>query len=114
MSESEILVSNAVKEKDPKYLYYVDSYGNVARKLKLGSKRKKKTKREPIFNLTNLTIPKALVQGYVSRKEKRVIAYGSSGAMISMPKDMIGKEGIVIIIPKDSLDNLNEGIVSVL
>jgi len=110
--DAEIIIPNAIKDLDKKYLYFIDSNGNVNR-TKKGSLPRKKGKKNKVFSELNLTIPRALVKAYISNKEKRVIAYGNSGAMISMPNWTIGMKGRVIILPSEAIKDIEENTINI-
>ena len=105
----DIIVAEKIVDKlDPQYLYFLDSEGTLRKRKKGGTQRKNQKPRKQIFTDLNLTIPKVLLKAYISG-EKRVIKYGNSGAMISMPKSLIGFKGRVILIPNEALDDIKEG-----
>jgi len=107
--DEEIIAKNIVKNRDPKCLYFLDADGNLIKRPKAGILRKKGSrKRKKIFNDLNLTIPTILLKAYISN-EKRVIKYGNSGAMISMPKSLIGFKGRVVLIPSEALNDVSDG-----
>lgn len=110
-AEDELVIKNAITKRDPNYLYYLDGNNDLRRKLKSKMKRNRNSKQR-IFNDLNLTIPKILMKSFISRKEKSVIKYGKTGAMISMPKDLIGMKGRIIIIPTSELKALEENTVN--
>ncbi len=97
----EILHKEVVK-KDPNYFYFIDSEGNVCRKAR-SSKRKVMAKKQIInyFDKVNLTVPKIMVDGYVSKKFKTVRRTGPNGGMIWVPPVFVGKTFQVILIPKE-------------
>ena len=95
------VVSDTKVVKDPKYFYYVNSDGDIARKLKGGTRKTKPKKITNYFDKFNLTVPKILLNGYVSKKFKTVRATGPKGGMIWVPGIFIGKEFQVILIPKE-------------
>lgn len=97
----EVLSKDAIK-RDPGYFYFIDSDGNVCRKART-SKRRKTTKKQIInyFDKVNLTVPRILLNGYVSKKFKTVRATGPNGGMIWVPSALVGKTFQVILIPKD-------------
>jgi len=88
--------------KDPKFFYFIDSEGNVCRKARI-SKKRKFVRKQIInyFDKVNLTVPKIMVDGYVSKKFKTVRRTGPNGGMIWVPADLVGKTFQVILIPKD-------------
>ena len=53
------------------------------------------------FVLTDIKLPKILLQAYT--KLKKVLNY-SSGGIITVPKRFVGKEFYVILIPKEEYD----------
>ena len=105
--EDEIIAEKIVDKLDPQYLYFLDSDGNLRKRKKGGAHKKTKKSRERVFTDLNLTIPKILLKAYISR-EKQVIKYGT-GAMMSMPKHLIGFRGRVILIPAEALNDISEG-----
>ena len=105
--EDEIVAEKIVDKLDPQYLYFLDAEGTL-RKRKKGGPHKKTKRKSKVFTDLNLTIPKVLLKAFISR-EKRVIKYGNSGAMISMPKHLIGFRGRVVLIPAESLNDVREG-----
>ena len=109
--EDELVIENAIKERDPRYLYYLDGKNDLRRKLKSKMKRNRNSKQQ-IFNDLNLTVPKILLKSFISRKEKSVIKYGKTGAMISMPKSLIGMKGRLILIPTSELKELEDNTVN--
>jgi hypothetical protein len=112
--EDEIILKGAVKSLDPQYLYFLDSEGNLRKKKKGGKRKKTKAKVDRVFTSLNLTVPKILLRGLISRREKKVIKYGSSGAMISMPKFMIGMKGKVIFIPSEAMADIEENVMNLM
>lgn len=100
---NEIVKENVVIDKDPTYFYYIDKDGNVCRKKK-GSTSKKKIKSPMIrnyFDKINLTVPKVMVNGWISQKFKTVRKTGPNGGMIYVPSTLVGKTYQVILIPRE-------------
>jgi len=105
--EDEIIAANIVKDMDHKYFHFIDADGNLKRRLKSGIKKKNTGKRNvKYFNNLNLTLNATLLKSYISLTEKKVIATGKSGAMISMPKAWIGFKGRLILIPSEAINDV--------
>lgn len=101
----EILTKGAVEKKDPKYFYFVNKDGDVCRSPRVyrGSKTRVTKEKQIInyFDKVNLTVPKVMIDGYVSKKFKTVRRTGPNGGMIWVPAALVGKTFQVILIPKD-------------
>ncbi len=96
------ILSKEVVKRDPNYFYFIDSDGNVCRKAR-SSKRKTIVKKQIInyFDKVNLTVPKVMIDGYISKKFKTVRRTGPNGGMIWVPPIFVGKTFQVILIPKE-------------
>lgn len=99
--KKEIISQNLIEKKDPKYIYYFDKDGNACRKLRTYTKRKQPKPITNYFNEINLTLPKVIVNGFVSTKFKKVTKTGPNGGMIWLPATLVGREFKVILIPKE-------------
>ena len=101
----EVIAKGAVAKKDPKYFYFINKEGDLCKSPRVyrGSKTKTAKKAQIInyFDKVNLTVPKVMVDGYVSKKFKTVRTHGYNGAMIWVPRALLGKTYQVILIPKD-------------
>lgn len=103
-SEKKVEVIKEQKiEKDPNYFYWLDKDGNVCRKLRGNTPGKPKKKKTIInfFDKVSLSVPKVLINGYVSKKFKTVRRTGPAGGMIWVPPELVGKTFQVILIPKE-------------
>jgi len=99
----EILNKGVVVNKDPKYFYYIDKDGNICRRRK-GTTRKKKVDSKKIhhfFDKIKLNIPTIWLNAWVANKFKKVRKNGPTGGTLYLPKKLIGKEFMVILIPKE-------------
>ena len=102
IEESPFVLKTELGKKDNKYFYYVDADGNICkkpRKFRKGKKRLTTFKDE--FVQANLTIPKIIINGWCSNKFKIVRKTGERGAYVWVPPTLIGKEFMVILIPKE-------------
>jgi len=100
--EDTLVLKTELGKKDNKYFYYVDTGGNICKKPRKYRKGKKRlTTFKDEFVQANLTIPKIIINGWCSNKFKIVRKTGERGAYVWVPPTLIGKEFMVILIPKE-------------
>lgn len=100
-SEVEVLGDGVIK-KDPNFFYFINTDGKVCRKPRTSNK-KKASKKTMInyFDKLDLSVPRILLSGWVSKKFKTVRRTGPNGGYIWVPPTLIGKTFQVILIPKE-------------
>jgi len=84
--------------KDPKYVYYVNKEGKMARKKKGGLRRRRPTQK---VSEVDMTIPKWLLKGYIL-ENRRVCKFGTSGA-IYVPRCYVNRVFKLILLPIDDV-----------
>ena len=100
--EDPLVLKTELGKKDNKYFYYIDTDGNICKKPRKYRKGKKRlTTFKDEFIQANLTLPKIMINGWCSNKFKIVRKTGERGAYVWVPPTLIGKEFMVILIPKE-------------
>ena len=97
----EIVKEKVIENKDPRYFYFINKEGGVGRRLRETARTRKKKEMINYFDKIDLSVPKVLLSGYVSKKFKTVRRTGPNGGMIWVPPSLIGKAFQVILIPKE-------------
>lgn len=107
------VIANIGITREPGYLYYVDSKGNVSRTKKTGPRRSFFKRICQPFNFMKTKIPRILLDCYVS-KDIQIVRKDTTKAFVAVPRKLIGKKFKVILIPEDFYkdkepeENLNE------
>ena len=98
-------VVGKIEKRDPNYMYYVDSEGNVLKSRKGGprKKSKKKKKEKPLekeYHSVDINLPKLMFSSYVSNGFKKIGKFSNNSGYLFVHKALIGREFKVILIPK--------------
>ena len=106
-----IVIGNLTEQKDPKYIYFIDSGGAITKMKKGGKKgkRKRRPRRDiPLmekYQNVNISIPKLLFSSYIPNGYKKVGKFSDHSGYLFVHKDLIGKEFKLIMIPKEEWEN---------
>jgi len=88
-------------ERDKRYFHYINSEGHVVRKKRKPRGKNKTPKIQEKLTNVNINIPKFMLNGYYHHGFKKVGRASKNSGYIWFPKELIGKEFKVILIPKD-------------
>ena len=97
----EVLLKTELEKRDNKYYYYLDKNLSVCKIPKRYKKKDIKRKIKAKFTNLNLCLPKITVSGWCSNKFKTVRNTGKTGGHIWVPRYLVGKEFMMILIPKE-------------
>ena len=99
--KNEEIVMDVKIKRDKGYLYYLSSEGKLVRKKRAKRGKNKTPKIKEKLTNVNINVPKVMLNGYVHYGFKRVGRASKNSGYIWFPKELIGKEFKVILIPKD-------------